>query len=212
MKHLSLKKKLFNKLLIAVWLIAVFSGISFLFWQNEWKYSLPTPIPENYHTVRRGDIINIGYPPGLKEHMPLFLHFFNPACPCSKFNIEHFKSLLKKYDGKLNFAVVVISSDTTYTAKDIQDKFGLSIPVLFDQSIAVSCGVYSTPQAAIINVDHKLYYRGNYNSSRYCTDKNSEYARMAIDSLLNNNSSLVFAETAGKSYGCSLPGCKKPVK
>jgi len=200
-------KSWIKKCFITVWLIIIFSGISFLFWRNEWKYNLPTSIPENYHAVKPGDFININYQPFLKNHKPLFLHFFNPACPCSRFNIAHFRSLVKKYNDKIDFAVVVMSSDTTYTAKDIQDKFDLTIPVLFDKHLAISCGVYSTPQAALINVDHKLYYRGNYNKSRYCTDPNSNYAQEAIDSLLCHRYNIVFGEFAIKSYGCQLPNC-----
>ena len=102
-----------------------------------------------------------------------------------------------------------MSGDKSYTAEDIQDKFGLNIPILFDQSIAAACGVYSTPQAVLLDTDHKLYYRGNYNKSRYCTDKKSNYAQMAIDSLLMKQHNPIFSQTALKSYGCSLPICKK---
>jgi hypothetical protein len=208
MKHTYPRKDWLKKCLIVTWLIIIFSGICLLFWQNEWKYNMPTPIPANYHVVKPGEIININYPLVSKENKPLFLHFFNPTCPCSKFNISHFRSLVKKYNDKINFAVVVMSNDT-YTVKNIQDKFGLTIPVLFDKSLAASCGVYSTPQAVLIDVDHKLYYRGNYNKSRYCTDPNSNYAQQAIDSLLANRFKLIFSEAAIKSYGCQLPNCTK---
>jgi hypothetical protein len=103
-----------------------------------------------------------------------------------------------------------MSEKSEYTAREIQDKFGLSIPVLSDKSIAASCGVYSTPQAAILNSDHSLYYRGNYNKSRYCTDKKSNYAQMAIDSLLKENAVPAFNASALKAYGCELPNCNKP--
>jgi hypothetical protein len=193
-----------------LWLLLLFSGISALFWFNEWKYSLPTPVPVGYHLVKPGDLVDLPAEAGFVNNKPVFLHFFNPDCPCSKFNIPHFKSLVKKYGKEISFVVVAICKDKKYTASDIQEKFGLDIPVLFDSSIANSCGVYSTPQAAIIDVNHKLYYRGNYNRSRYCSDKNSEYAQMAIDSLLSNHTSPVFGIAAVKSYGCSLPGCKRP--
>jgi hypothetical protein len=209
MPHINRKKIRFTKLLLAIWLIATVWAISFLFWQNEWKYSLPTPIPANYHLVKPGDTININYQSKLSGHKPLFLHFFNPDCPCSKFNIPHFKSLVKKYNDRINFAVVIMSNDTSYTEKDIQDRFGLSIPVLFDKSLAASCGVYSTPQAALIDINHKLYYRGNYNRNRYCTDISSDYAQQAIDSLLSHHFNIAFNEAALKSYGCQLPNCTK---
>ena len=207
MQYIYRKKSRFIKWLLTTWLLAILAVIVLLFWQNEWKYSLSTPVPANYHLVKQGDIINISYQSELKEKKPLFLHFFNPACPCSRFNIPHFKSLVKKYSNSINFAVVIMSNDSTYTVKDIQDKFGLLVPVLFDKSLAVSCGVYSTPQAALIDTNHKLYYRGNYNRSRYCTDANSNYAQQAIDSLLARHFNIVFNESALKSYGCQLPNC-----
>ena len=199
-----------KKSFLVVWLIIIGSGIAYVFWYNEWKYSLPTPVPEDYHVVNSGTRVSIKDIPGL-EHSPkpLFLHFFNPDCPCSRFNISHFKSLVKKYDHKIDFAVVALLSNRQYTEQDIQQKFDLSIPVVFDSSYASACGVYSTPQAAIINTYKSLYYRGNYNKSRYCTDKKTNYAQIAIDSLLAEKRQPLLGPAATISYGCILPTCKK---
>ena len=123
--------------------------------------------------------------------------------------MPHFKSLADKYGEQINFAVVVMTANKSYTTEKIQEKYDLAIPVLFDTSLAVSCGVYSTPQAVLLNKDLTLYYRGNYNRTRYCTDQKSNYAQMAIDSLLDDKQEPLFNEYALKAYGCSLPGCKK---
>jgi hypothetical protein len=197
-----------NKILVAVILIVSFSGIASIFWHNEYVYSLPTPIPEKYAPVQPGDSLHLNNTIPMQKNKPVFLHFFNPKCPCSKFNIAHFKSLVKKYGELLDFSIVVLSKDAHYSPRDIQEKFELNIPVFFDHSIADACGVYSTPQAVIIYND-KLYYRGNYNKSRYCTDKNTNYAEMAIDSLLHNNAKPVFNQYALTAYGCTLPTCTK---
>jgi hypothetical protein len=69
--------------------------------------------------------------------------------------------------------------------------------------------VYSTPQAVLFDGDNKLYYRGNYNKSRFCTDKQTNFAQMAIDSLLSNRTNLITDKAALKSYGCCLPKCTK---
>jgi len=188
-------------------------GITSFFWYNEWKFSLPTPVPDKYVAVGCGQQINL--PPELKleKGKPLFLHFFNPTCPCSRFNIPHFRSLVRQYEDKIQFVVVVMSKDSSYSAGDIQNKFGLNIPILFDKSLAASCGVYSTPQAVLITPEHTLYYRGNYNKSRYCTDKKSNYAQNAIDSLLASKLNPVFEAPALTAYGCQLaPVCIKPLK
>jgi hypothetical protein len=199
-----------KKLLLISWLVFIASGITYLFWYHEWKYSLPTPVPVNYHAVSSGEPISIKGIPGIELNTkPLFLHFFNPDCPCSRFNIAHFKSLVKQYDSKINFAVVTLCKKGRYTGQDIQRKFDLDLPILFDSSYAAACGVYSTPQAAIINTDQSLYYRGNYNKSRYCTDKETNYAQLAIESLLSRQKQLNLGLAATKSYGCTLPVCTK---
>ena len=197
------------KILLAIWLTILFTAIFFFFWHNEYKYSLPTPVPVNYHKVNIGEYINLKGKLKEVKNRPLFIHFFNPNCPCSRFNVPQIESLVKKYGDKISFAIVVINNDTSYTEEDIQDKFDLTIPILFDKSIATSCGVFSTPQAVILDKNHNLYYRGNYNKSRYCTDTKSNFAQIALDSLLNDSKNPSFNILAVTAYGCSLPNCKK---
>lgn len=196
-----------RKAIVIGCLSLLFGGIIALFWYNEWVYSLPTTIPDKYTPVKPGSVIDLAgkFPSGKK---PLFLHFFNPDCPCSRFNIAHFKSLVEQYGKDVDFGIVVLTAKG-YTASQIQNKFGIRIPVAFDSSIAAICGVYSTPQAVIITADHKLYYRGNYNKSRYCTDKSSNYAQIALAGLLHRDSTIVFDSYALTAYGCRLPECKK---
>jgi len=194
--------------MVTIWLMLLVSVIGALFWYNELIYHLPTPIPDNYRSVNQGQVIKLSSELDRYTNKPLFLHFFNPICPCSRFNISNFKSLVKQYGSRVNF-VVIVMSNKTYTAKEIQDKFDLDIPVLFDASIAQSCGVYSTPQAVLMDAQHKLYYRGNYNSSRYCTDEKTSYAKIAIDGLLHKNAIIAFDHFALRAYGCSLPNCTK---
>jgi hypothetical protein len=196
-----------RRAIVIVCLSLLFGGIITLFWYNEWVYSLPTTVPDKYKPVETGSVIDLSgrFQSG---NRPLFLHLFNPDCPCSRFNITHFKSLVKQYGNDVDFGVVVLTAKE-YTASQIQDKFGIGIRVSFDSSIAAACGVYSTPQAVIITAGHKLYYRGNYNKSRYCTDKNSNYAQIALDGLLHGSANTVIDRFALTAYGCRLPGCKK---
>jgi len=189
-----------------------FGCICTLFWYSEWQYNLPTPVPEQYKTVKAKehiDISSVSSKIRQMENKPVFIHFFNPDCPCSKFNMPHFKTLATTYAGEINFAVVVMTNNKDYTEAGIRKKYGISMPVLFDTALASTCGVYSTPQAVLLNIDQSLYYRGNYNRSRYCTDKKSNYAEMAIDSLLASKREPAFNKFALTAYGCSLPVCTK---
>lgn len=198
---------LFRKGIVYTLLATLFTGIAILFWYNELVYSLPTPVPKNYVPVNFGNTVNVPAGFYVDKDKPVFLHFFNPDCPCSKFNMAHFRSLVKKYGGEINFSIVVLNNDK-YSAKEIQDKFDLKIPVSFDKSIADACGVYSTPQAVITDKNHNLFYRGNYNRSRYCSDAKTNYAQQALESLLYNQQ-VLFNNFALKAYGCELPNCPK---
>ena len=200
-----------RKWLVMGWLTCLLVAIGVIFWYNEWRYNLPTPIPVNYHAVTTGTRVHLPAsaagvaPMGGK---PLFLHFFNPDCPCSRFNMPHFRSLVQEYGRQVNF-VIVLMTDKSYTAGEIRDRFNLPypIPVIKDSLVAAACGVYSTPQAVIIDTAEKLFYRGNYNRNRYCSDDKSSYARIALEGLIHHAPKQTFDPLAFKAYGCQLPTC-----
>ncbi|OMQ08975.1 peroxiredoxin [[Flexibacter] sp. ATCC 35103] len=196
-----------RKLLVGLWMLLLCIAISALFWKNEFKYSLPTPIPKNYHEIAMGSKIDLKC--CITDSRPIFIHFFNPDCPCSRFNIPHVSGLIKKYGDRINFKIVVLNKERDFSIEEIQKKFDAKIPVYFDNEIAKICGVFSTPQAVIIDGSRNLYYRGNYNKTRYCTNADSNYAQMAIDSLLKQTKTPSFDALALRAYGCSLPKCTK---
>lgn len=194
--------------MVFAWLGVILTAVACLFWYNDYKYSLPTPVPAGYIKVKPGQHINLSTAVMPKNGKPLLLHFFNPDCPCSRFNIKHFKSLASTYSDRVNFVVVLMNNEK-YTAKQVKAKYELSIPVINDLMLAKACGVYSTPQAAVIDRKGNLYYRGNYNTTRYCTNTKTEFARIALDALLSNQPPIHFNRFAVTAYGCSLPYCTK---
>lgn len=199
-----------KKVTVAFTLIGIFTAIVWLFWYQGMQYLLPTPIPENYQVVFPNEVIR--YDTALIPQQypkPKLLHFFNPDCPCSRFNIKHFQSLEKNYGNNVDFFVVVTGQEKVRSAKRL---IGSDIRILVDQheTLAKACGVYSTPQAALIQKTNLLFYRGNYNRSRYCTDKNTNYVEMALDSLVSMKAPPHFSELATRSYGCSISKDNEP--
>ena len=83
----------------------------------------------------------------------------------------------------------------------------LGVPVLLDAdgSLARLVGVYSSPQAVLVKTGGALYYRGNYNLARYCTDARTEFARIAIEHLLAGAPKSDAPVQARVAYGCPLP-------
>ncbi len=202
-------------LLSALFLLGV---IGVAFWYQDLRYSLPTPKPENLASVPVGSVVQVDpLLPDLSSPLPidnrlLLLHFFNPDCPCSRFNVEHIRSLHKQYRDQVRF-VAVIQTDSDLTPAEAREKAeaasrklgGMEAVTDLDGRIAATCGVYSTPQAVVLASTRELLFRGNYNISRYCTDQKTEFARLALDGLLEGNGLPVLPTIATTAYGCELP-------
>jgi len=193
-------------------LAGVLSAIIRIFWYQEIQYLLPTPVPEEYKVVLPNEVIEYDSTLIPRQYSkPKLLHFFNPDCPCSRFNLKHFRTLTKKYADEIDFYVVVTSQEKVPDAKKLLVEKDVPIIVDADERLAIACGVYSTPQAALIQTSNQLYFRGNYNRSRYCTDKNTNFVQMAMDSLLLQKAPPHFIELATRSYGCSISKKEDPL-
>lgn len=182
---------------------AALLSIGKVFWEQELKYTKPTPVPKGHLSVPVNQVLDLDIDPFQKSAKPKHLHFFNPDCPCSKFNLSHFTSLVKEYSKEIDFYIVIPSDEHL---NGVAEQFNNAIPVIADPDgkLANSCGVYSTPQAVIIDTNGKLYYRGNYNKARYCTNMSSNYAQLAINSLLAGKPAPHLGILSTTSYGCEL--------
>jgi hypothetical protein len=190
--------------IVAFSLFAIFAGIVAIFWYQEMQYLLPTPIPKNHRVVLPNEVVKFDSALIPQENVkPKLLHFFSPECPCSRFNLKHFLSLSRKYNDAVDFYVVIAEKQDVTKAKYMVGK-DITIVVDNKEKLAKACGVYSTPQAALIQQNNQLYFRGNYNRSRFCTDKNSNFVQMALDSLTAGKDTPHFIELATQSYGCSI--------
>lgn len=205
------KRKRFDMRKIAVVMVLVVScaGIAFLFWSQELKYVLPTPVPINYRPKEVRQVINLHARPEIPLNTSLYFHFFNPDCPCSRFNLQHFNALVREFGNEVKvFAVIPVYGDFDRAVTMIDNP---NVTVLQDRDdfLASACGVYATPQAVIIDSHQKLFYRGNYNKSRYCTSKESNYAEIALRALVSGQEPPPSNSLAVRSYGCELPSAEK---
>lgn len=201
-----------RRVALIIILSGIFVAIAGIFWYQEMQYLMPTPVPSDYTVIHPEELIQYDSALIPQQHeKPKVLHFFNPECPCSRFNLKHFQSLTKAYGDKIDFYIVVAADEKVEPAKKLVDT-QVTIVVDKGEKLAKACGVYSTPQAAIIQTSNRLYFRGNYNRSRYCTNKESNFVQMALDSLVAKKQPPIFSELATNSYGCSIPTAKNPVK
>jgi hypothetical protein len=111
------------------------------------------------------------------------------------------------FGDSVDFMLVLESSADAAGAQAEFQSMHLSMPVLYDHAddASTALGVYGTPQAAILDDSGRLYYRGNYNRSRYCNEESSEYARIALNALVEGRSLPALPPDATVTYGCPLP-------
>ena len=188
-------------LLLCAWIGAAF-------WQQDLRWSLPTPRPAGLVAPPIGSQPTL--PPALAQLVrpdaPTLLHFFNPACPCSRFNLEHVRELEREFGERVRVVFVVQGEDADEVARALENVDDDAPRVLdLDGAIAHALGVYSTPQAVVLDARGHLAYRGNYNSSRFCVALESQYAHLALEDLLAQRPVRTFAAPATTAYGCALP-------
>jgi len=180
-----------------------------MFWYQDWRYDLPTPRPANLEQPPIGArIVSPAVMAALGEgaRRPVFLHFMNPACPCTKFNRDHIAALSRRFGTDVTFLAVLEAEPDTEPAAAFAS-FGLPMRAIEDAdgAVARAYGIYSTPQAVLVDARGRLRFRGNYNTSRYCTDERTEFARIALERLLAGRSRGSVPAAATRAYGCALP-------
>ena len=189
--------------------LALMGMIGAIFWHQDVQYSLPTPKPPGWQRVTAGT--RVALPPDIERlrhdnpGKPIFLHFFNPSCPCSRFNLDHVRQLVAAY-GKDVVFVAVLREETPATLERAYRALALDIPFHVDRgALADATGIYSTPQAAILDADGRLFYQGNYNLTRYCRDRETEFARLALERIRIGAPPSPFVSAATVAYGCPMP-------
>ena len=177
--------------------ILLAAGIIACFWHQDWRYSLPTPRPPDLVQPEPGGRLPLDDFTGGR---PVLLHFVNPDCPCSRFNLGHVRELVRRYRDRVRFVAVLEGGRPG-------EPLALDAEVMADPGgrLARACGVYATPQAVVLDAAGRLYFRGNYNVSRYCVDPRTEFARLAVEALLAGEPPPAFPPGATTAYGCPIP-------
>jgi hypothetical protein len=179
------------------------------FWYQDWVYALPTPRPDGLHQPAPGEYLPLGDALGgpTWEHRPVVVHVVNVDCPCSRFNSDHIRSLVRRFGDRVRFVALVQGDNHPQILRDAFVDWGIPMEVVPDPGgrLATALGVYSTPQAVVLTSSSRLYFRGNYNVTRYCADRRTEFVRIAIEALLASRPLPEMPDDATVAYGCPLP-------
>jgi thiol-disulfide isomerase/thioredoxin len=145
------------------------------------------------------------------EKKGIVIIFMCNHCPYVKLIKEKLAELARKYNSKIGFAGIN-SNDIGQQPQDKPEKmradaqqFDYPFPYLFDenQQIAKNYRAACTPDLYLVDEDHHLVYRGQFDDSRPGNDKpvTGEDLKQAINRLLQNKEPL---EEQIPSIGCNI--------
>jgi hypothetical protein len=190
--------------------LLLLGSIGLALWRADWRYSLPTPRPPALvqpASIAADVLARLRAAAGARSPAePLLVHFYNPDCPCSRFNRDHVVALVDEFGGRVaQLALIELPADETPPAAGRDAQLCMNALAENDDLFARALGVYSTPQAVLIDAAGRVYFRGNYNQNRFCTRAESAYARLATRALLAGQPCPPFPDDATRAYGCELP-------
>ena len=179
------------------------------FWWQDWQYALPTPRPGGFYQPPLGSRPEL--PPELaamrRAGWPMLVHYASSGCPCTEFNLDHVRKLQQTFGDRVDFVVALETGSAAAQAAREFESLHLRMPVVIDSDgrVGQALGVYGTPQAVLLDTTGNIYYRGNYNQSRYCVEESSEFVRIALAALAKGRPLPSMPQEAFITFGCPFP-------
>jgi len=136
------------------------------------------------------------------------VHFWNPDCPCSRFNQPHVQQIMSDY-GKNNVQFTVVVSGAT---EKIRQQRQIEARKIFNAKAFVDIrsdwpmenGPPSSPAVGVISSSGELVYFGPYSLGARCSPEKGKFVEKVIDELKSKNQS-VKKQLNTLAVGCFCP-------
>lgn len=139
----------------------------------------------------------------------VYLHFWNPDCPCSRFNEAKVRRLSAEYLPKgVRFVVLVEAPQGAKERAMSQAVRSLGLPMLWDdeRQVAKAMGLFTSPAGCLIDEQGILQFRDTYASTAYCSSESSDSLEEALELMVAGK---VIPHRPKPAYGCVLPKAKE---
>jgi hypothetical protein len=175
--------------LFAVWLAAM----AYAFWYVQGRFVQPF-YPEFVNEVWDADPSGFGAAfaalvrdaDAAAPGRATVYHFWDPDCPCTRFNTPHVRELVEQYSASGVEFVVVPAPGVRYDTAAIETRFGAGVRAL-DASLITQVAVPSSPAAVLVSSDRDIAYFGPYSSGAFCGGENGRYVEDALERSLAGN-------------------------
>lgn len=122
-----------------------------------------------------------------KESATVF-NFWDPDCPCSRFNESHVNDIITTYMSQgIRFVLVPRYGDIRPKAELEQlarERFGLQLEIIYDYEQTFRQAVPSSPAVVVMDAQGQLAYFGPYSVGSFCGPSGGAFVEKTLDSLL----------------------------
>lgn len=137
------------------------------------------------------------------------VHFWNPACPCNRFNEVHVKKIISEYAGKnVKFTIVVSgSNEQERNQRQIlaQQVFTHKAVKEIRSDWPMDKGPPSSPAVGVINRSGELVYFGPYSLGARCAPDKGKFVETVLDGLYENKKRAGKKQLNTLAVGCFCP-------
>ena len=208
------KKNWFAGILVSVWLVSTI----FAFWWFQFRnIQAFDSNAVNNQTVffesgelgqRLEKLVKADYRLGKKTPISV-IHFWNPDCPCNRFNEVHVKKIISAYaDKNVKFTVVVSGSN-----KEERHQRQVLAKQVFSHSAVkeirsdwpMNQGPPSSPAVGVVNSDGELIYFGPYSLGARCAPDKGKFVENVLDGLYARKKSADKKQLNTLAVGCFCP-------
>lgn len=136
------------------------------------------------------------------------LHFWDPDCPCSRFNQVHVRELIEQNrDQDLRIVIVVHTrnrANAERVRRQARGTFGDDVTVWIDTG-ELSASIPSSPAAAIVSASAELAYFGPYSLGAVCLQGQGDFVESVL-ARLEQGQNPRFLNTMAVGCFCDWPG------
>lgn len=187
------KKNWFVGILVSVWLVSTIFAFWWFQFRNIQAFDINAAANQTVFFesgelgTRLEDLIKQA-PPRDNNLKPISLvHFWNPDCPCSRFNEIHVKKIMSDYaDKNIQFTIVVSGNDN-----EIREQRKLLAQKIFTHKAVkdirsdwpMNKGPASSPAVGVIDSDGELVYFGPYSLGARCAPDQGQFVEKILNRL-----------------------------
>ncbi len=196
-------------ILLLGWLL----GTAYGFWWFQFKDLRPfSRVSANKNTFFDGERLRVHLERALVKNKAVLssddnstttlVHFWDPACACSRFNELHVRQLIVEYQKRGIRFLVLARADAFSDRATLQTKaraiFG-DVEVMLTSDVGLNKNIPSSPAAIILDSKQQLAYFGPYSEGAVCSIGTGKFVERILDGVLAGNNPQFINTLA---YGC----------